>query len=194
MEFDKNLPYSDLTVVCSGKSFKVHKIKLYEHSDWFKAALTSGFQEGTAATITLEEDDSELVEAMLKHCYRQSYEDIVRDAVREKQSGTYSAKMFCLADKYQCRPLAVDIASYLEGCLESYIFNGDDLLECLDVIYDLPTGSLVTVFQDAFRRAFVEKLVFYLDSKDFQELYQRRVLLASDCLDIIRKHYHPRNH
>lgn len=196
MALDEDPPFADLTLVCSGRSFKVHKTMLYHYSDWFKAALTSEFQvsstsavivrdsyipEGTAATITLEEDDPNLVEAMLKHCYRHSYEDC---RMLELPCISISdAKMFCLADKYQCRALALEIATHFERNSDKLVWS--KTFAFLDIIYALPAGSLVTVFRDMFRRDFTKELPYCLQQPEFQRLCQRHPLLACDCLDMI---------
>jgi len=143
----------------------------------------------------LQEDDPKLVEAMLKHCYHQTYDEVTVIDQDDKGVDIFDAKMFCFADKYQCRPLARDIAAYFEDTFKQDDDTDDldlTLFPSLDIIYDLPAGSLLTVFQNMFQRAFVGKLPMYLKSPKFQELYQRRALLAFDCLDMIKQHYNLR--
>lgn len=83
--------YSDFTIACGAKIFKVHKAVICTQSNYFKAACKpefqasrnnelvglhayqSSIQEGSTGTIKLKEDDETRVEAMIEFLYTQSY-------------------------------------------------------------------------------------------------------------------------
>jgi hypothetical protein len=59
--------YSDLTVVCHGKRYPVHRALLASRSAFFDGACRHPFQEAETGVIDLSEDDPEAVEHMV-HC------------------------------------------------------------------------------------------------------------------------------
>lgn len=59
--------YSDLTIVCGGKRYPVHRALLATRSSFFEGACRNPFVEAETGVIDLSEDDAEAVEHMV-HC------------------------------------------------------------------------------------------------------------------------------
>ncbi|KAI7332539.1 hypothetical protein KC315_g4610 [Hortaea werneckii] len=56
-----------------GRQWKVHKVLLCAQSEWFEKSCTGCWKEGKEGTITLEEDDPQVVDAMLHWFYEFDY-------------------------------------------------------------------------------------------------------------------------
>lgn len=65
--------YSDLTVVCHGKRYPVHRALLASRSAFFDGACRHPFQEAETGVIDLSEDDPEAVEHMVHYFYHLDY-------------------------------------------------------------------------------------------------------------------------
>lgn len=63
--------YSDLTIVCGGKRYPVHRALLATRSSFFERACQNSFLEAQTGVIDLSEDDPEAVEHMV-HCKHNS--------------------------------------------------------------------------------------------------------------------------
>ncbi|KUJ17733.1 uncharacterized protein LY89DRAFT_733560 [Mollisia scopiformis] len=61
--------YSDLVIRCRGKRWNVHRLVVCMQSRPIAAALDGGFKEASTGEFTLEEDDPETVQLMLKFMY-----------------------------------------------------------------------------------------------------------------------------
>ncbi|KAF1978712.1 hypothetical protein BU23DRAFT_563623 [Bimuria novae-zelandiae CBS 107.79] len=71
----KSGDYSDLTITCNGKLWKVHKALVCTQSDFFKAAVQFGGKEETnQGIIDLPEDDPVVVGYMIQYLYGPNYE------------------------------------------------------------------------------------------------------------------------
>lgn len=57
--------YSDLTIVCGTRRYRVHRALVCSHSEFFEGACRNPFQEWEAGVIDLTEDDPEAVEHMV---------------------------------------------------------------------------------------------------------------------------------
>ncbi|CAO2654038.1 Nn.00g107710.m01.CDS01 [Neocucurbitaria sp. VM-36] len=65
--------YSDLTIVCGGKRYPVHRALLATRSTFFEGACRNGFREAETGVIDLTEDDPEAVEYMVNYFYHLDY-------------------------------------------------------------------------------------------------------------------------
>jgi len=152
-------------------------------------------QEGHSPIITLEEDNADHVLVILEHCNSHDYGD-VRNRHWNKDSFVFDAEMLCLADKYQCKWLAQDIAVYFEKTRGqttlSRLVKDHSLIDALDVIYGLPSGSaFLTIFRQMFREHFAGDFKGYLPSKpEFETLYKKHHMLSNDIIYMIQEHYY----
>ncbi|KAF7859654.1 hypothetical protein EAF04_008733 [Stromatinia cepivora] len=70
--------YSDLTIKCQGKEFKVHRAIVCPQSKPLAAAIDHEFKEATTGVINFEEDEPEIVEYMIKFLYVGTYKTLAR--------------------------------------------------------------------------------------------------------------------
>jgi len=61
--------FSDFTIICQGKCFKVHRCFISAHSRYFAKCCVGEFREASKREITLEEDLLEAVERMIAFFY-----------------------------------------------------------------------------------------------------------------------------
>lgn len=65
--------YSDLTIVCGGKRYPVHRALIATRSSFFEGACRNSFLEAETGVIDLSEDDAEAVEHMVHYFYHTDY-------------------------------------------------------------------------------------------------------------------------
>lgn len=65
--------YSDLTLSCGGKDYKLHKSIVCPRSDFFAAACRGHFKEAREGSISLPEDDARIVDLMIYYFYHLDY-------------------------------------------------------------------------------------------------------------------------
>ncbi|KAF2737119.1 hypothetical protein EJ04DRAFT_129332 [Polyplosphaeria fusca] len=70
--------YSDFTIVCGERTWKVHKAIICPRSDYFARAVTFG-KEAEDKCIDLVEDDPEVVGLMLEYFYTGDYKVLIRE-------------------------------------------------------------------------------------------------------------------
>ncbi|EME40557.1 hypothetical protein DOTSEDRAFT_37367 [Dothistroma septosporum NZE10] len=85
--------FPGLTVTCGESSWLCRKVILCQQSEWFQRTCSGRLNEGGAATIELQEDDSEAVGAMLRFCY-------VAEVDFEAKDIEYVIRLFANAEKF----------------------------------------------------------------------------------------------
>ncbi|KAI7182969.1 hypothetical protein KC363_g8480 [Hortaea werneckii] len=65
--------HADLTIICQGRQWKAHKVLLCAQSEWFEKSCAGCWKEGKEGTITLKEDDPQVIDAMLHWFYEFDY-------------------------------------------------------------------------------------------------------------------------
>ncbi|EPE08850.1 btb poz domain protein [Ophiostoma piceae UAMH 11346] len=73
--------YSDFTLTCEGRLYRLHKAIVCPQSDVFAAMLRSKFKEGLENSIHLPEEDAGVVHCMIRYLYCFDYE--VKDQIDE---------------------------------------------------------------------------------------------------------------
>ncbi|KAL7929631.1 BTB/POZ protein [Trichoderma chlorosporum] len=66
--------FSDLTLICQGKEFKIHKVVACPQSPVFSAAVSGEFKESKTGVIEIELFDSETVRRMVEFLYTGNYD------------------------------------------------------------------------------------------------------------------------
>ncbi|KAK4549102.1 hypothetical protein LTR36_007558 [Oleoguttula mirabilis] len=106
--------YSDITVVCGKRKWKLHKSILCTQSDYFAKACDGSFHEAQKGIIPLKEDDECAVAAMLYYFYHADYSND-----RIKPSATSAALLhvmvYMIADKYILEDLRAVAVKKLSG-------------------------------------------------------------------------------
>ncbi|PVH71125.1 hypothetical protein DL98DRAFT_471994 [Cadophora sp. DSE1049] len=74
--------YSDLTIVCGDRSWKVHRVVVCSQSRVLHAACMTGFKEAQTGVVDLDDDDPAPVETMLKFFYTGNYIELAMRAER----------------------------------------------------------------------------------------------------------------
>ena len=102
--------------------FLVHQDLLSSVSPYFEAALTTGFKEATARTVSLPEDDIESFERFVQWLYSGVYALSVFKT-REMADKRYLqlAELYILADKFQVPKLKNDIIDKVNTTHKAYL-------------------------------------------------------------------------
>ncbi|KAI4199161.1 MAG: hypothetical protein LQ350_004791 [Teloschistes chrysophthalmus] len=75
--------YSDLTIVCRSRQFRVHRNVLCTASKFFAAACDGAFQEAQIGKLDLSADDPNVVERFLSFLYTANYNEDDKDDTKE---------------------------------------------------------------------------------------------------------------
>jgi speckle-type POZ protein len=124
--------FSDLTLICGGKVFKVHKVVLCTQSEVFRKLLDGNFkvhsltvrlfttvaintkmsQENGAKFVNLPDDEPRVLEVLIHYMYHFDLDT----TSRPKTSGlwTFLVHVYALADKYDLPPLRSLVAQRLD--------------------------------------------------------------------------------
>lgn len=89
-----------MTVTCGGETFKVHKLIVCCRSDFFRAAIEGGFKEAESRHIHLPEDDSILVQKMLKYFYILDYDAPAVSDLSFVSELCFHLHMWAMGDKF----------------------------------------------------------------------------------------------
>ncbi|KAF2169736.1 hypothetical protein M409DRAFT_52243 [Zasmidium cellare ATCC 36951] len=124
--------YSDLTVICKQRKWKVHRMQLVQHSPVFEA-MVKGLSKGEA-TLELKDDDPDAVNHMLRYMYHFCY-----NFSRERTTIVENMRVHKVANKYQIPGLAKEawfrygismvvmpLAEFITGVKEAYGADGYD--------------------------------------------------------------------
>jgi DNA-directed RNA polymerase subunit RPC12/RpoP len=86
--------FSDATVTCKGRAFKVHRLILSAQSDFFAKVFTGDWK-SVSRQIELEEVEVAAVEAMLRFMYHLDY-----NTIHGASTMIFNTQVYGLADKY----------------------------------------------------------------------------------------------
>ncbi|KAG7009190.1 hypothetical protein G7Y79_00003g010580 [Physcia stellaris] len=129
--------YSDFTITCCAREWKVHRVILCSQSKYFELACEEKkFKEGASRILALEEDDADMVDHMLRFLYTSYYPN---DADSGQQL-LVNATVYALADKYQITALK-NLAKYK---FESALHSGWDIVNFSEVVGMVYTTTLAS--------------------------------------------------
>ncbi|MCJ1475053.1 hypothetical protein MMC13_003713 [Lambiella insularis] len=91
--------YSDFTVNCGGKTWRIHRAIVCSRSAYFKKACDGAFKEAQEGLLVFNDEDPTLIEEMLMYLYTMDYPQVSASATGAKAM-VLDAKMYGIADKY----------------------------------------------------------------------------------------------
>ncbi|TFB05534.1 hypothetical protein CCMA1212_003178 [Trichoderma ghanense] len=100
--------FSDLTVVCRGTEFKLHKVIACLQSPVFLAAVNSDFQEGRTGVIKIDQFDPETVRRLVEFLYTGDYDRQPQEpqpAQEQTQGTVLHVRVNAIADYYGVKAL-----------------------------------------------------------------------------------------
>ncbi|KAM0717580.1 hypothetical protein Q7P37_007432 [Cladosporium fusiforme] len=95
--------YSDLTLKCGNRSWKVHKSVVCLRSDFFAGACDGLFKEPCTNVIDMSDDDEHALAAMIRFMYHDTYDTTVLPP--DDHAIFLHIRVFALANKYFVAPL-----------------------------------------------------------------------------------------
>ncbi|GAB7341664.1 hypothetical protein MBLNU457_g0012t1 [Dothideomycetes sp. NU457] len=175
--------FSDLTLKFGGESRRVHKVILDRKSKWFATALTSSFAEAKQHEITLEDDDPEILNAMLDFCYG-DYPLGSDKRYKGSTPAAFRARLFEMADKYDIPTLKDEVEAWFDtNNLEST--TKEDRYQALTIMYRMPD-----MVARELRCIALEQVRCQLNKmnteEEFQDLITEQPQLAADVLRLLR--------
>ncbi|KAF2667235.1 POZ domain-containing protein [Microthyrium microscopicum] len=141
--------FSDVTITCDTKTWKLHRVILCQHSPWFRAALSGAyFKEAQSQQISLHDEDPRILEPVLKWMY--SNQPVPDTLEGFPNPYVLLLEQFRVADFFQM--------PYLQNVIKGMIVNGfkSDFKGKADVYPDLTNGvesSAVSQFVEGLKHA-----------------------------------------
>ena len=134
-----NEKYSDLTIYCKDKKFKVHRVILATQCKFIDRCCTWKFSEESTGFIKMNDDDPVVLENMLPYLYSPDLDKLVWPGASASPLGNdnynlYLIDLFVLADKYELEHLqdsivrafnSVIVWQSAQTCVESYLRLAD---------------------------------------------------------------------
>ncbi|VUC32711.1 unnamed protein product [Clonostachys rosea] len=179
----KNESYSDLTILCGGSQYKVHRALICPRSSFFEAACRNNFKEAKTGEISLPDDDPVAVKMMIRYFYHLDYSPPgiktashqtpvqLSQASRPQASATPThlvlhAQVYALGEKYGIPGLKALAATKFKNEVDQH-WHSQDFLLALKEVYSS------TVDHDRSLRDIVVQAVSahlqLLETKDFQD-------------------------
>lgn len=141
--------FSDFKIIAGESEYEVHRVVLTAHSGYFKRLFQSKYKEVDERKVTLRDDPSAAVEAMIQFFYRFAYNPPTSKAL------FHHSTVFTLADKYEISALEEVAFEKLTGTPErTPDALAKDLMKAAPHVY---THTPPT--DDRLRKAVVEKLI-----------------------------------
>ncbi|MCJ1398716.1 hypothetical protein MMC11_001917 [Xylographa trunciseda] len=130
-----NSDYSDFTVKCGAKTWRIHRAIVCSRSKYFKKVCDGDFKvrlsppvvsaskivpkEAREAILTLEDEDPDLIEEMLVYLYTMQYPQ-TPSGLRKAKDMVLDAKMYGIADKYDLPDMKQKVLKAFEPLLALY--------------------------------------------------------------------------
>ncbi|KAK5126242.1 hypothetical protein LTR85_010477 [Meristemomyces frigidus] len=96
---------ADVTIVCGGRSWKMHSFALTVQCEFFEKALNGRFRESHDKRIDLSEDDESALAAMLYYLYHGDYKEAISKPA-DLLSLVFHTGIYIVANKYDIESLA----------------------------------------------------------------------------------------
>ncbi|KAF2434944.1 hypothetical protein EJ08DRAFT_722180 [Tothia fuscella] len=124
--------FSDMTVVCQGKTFKLHKNIVCGQVEFFRNAFDGRFAEAESHEVKLVDDELCAVQAMFEYLYTRVYNN---QSDVEASAIILHAHVYSLADKYNIQGLK-DMAGneFSEAIVEEW--NTPEFVTTVKIVYE----------------------------------------------------------
>ncbi|KAI0096202.1 hypothetical protein GGR51DRAFT_553681 [Nemania sp. FL0031] len=178
--------YSDLTISCGERRYRVHKALICPRSDFFAAACRGDFKENREGIVDLPDDDPRAVEMMVYYFYHFRYdlaetltEDVDTDASPMPSALVLHVLIYALAEKYNIQGLKASALEEFKAAVTEQ-WDADGFLEAAREAY-LSTVEADRGMRDIVVDTFCARREL-LDQEETQELLKEVGLLAYDLL------------
>ncbi|GAD93082.1 BTB/POZ domain protein [Paecilomyces variotii No. 5] len=182
--------YSDFTIRCKDREWKVHKAIVCSQSDMLDAAVNGRFTEAETGVITLSDDEPEIVDYLIHYFYHHTFDDkdapphIPPHEQRSERVRLFSGeskadkpvripdslKVYAIADKYMVSTLRVLAHTRFEHwCAVNW--HTESFLLCVREIYERKTGNYEDL-HDSVLIPMVNKIEDLLHHRQFIELME----------------------
>lgn len=169
---------SDVIVVCEGEEFKVHKVILSAHSEYFAKQLSGAWKESLEGKIDIKDFDASVVEGMLRFMYSFDYASTCGTS-----SMVFDAQMYQIADKYQIPSLKAHSMSRFGAAIATG-WDMDDFSVAVSVVYNSTPSDDRSLRDLAVETscANIEKL---LQHDDFCKLLRETPDFSADLIPVL---------
>ncbi|OQO00436.1 hypothetical protein B0A48_13785 [Cryoendolithus antarcticus] len=168
--------FSDFSIVCGEREWKVHKAIISHQSEYFKAACSGGFDEASSKQIDLSCDDVTALETLISFMYTGALPKVEADCWAVPDA-LLALRVHVLADKYGMATLG-DLAA-------------EDVMRIASGwCFDAPFGSwLIAVQEETAEHSVLRKFILDLVRGDLECLlnsvqgkYRKAVAAFKDAL------------
>ncbi|KAI6843921.1 hypothetical protein KC340_g412 [Hortaea werneckii] len=168
--------YSDLTLVCGGKEFHVHKIILDAQSPVFHTLLNGSFKETGKSRIEVH-DDPEAFSVLVHYLYNFTLPESTSRDSRSKPA--FAVRLYAIADKYNVEPLRDMAAQRLRKTIEVHAVPA--FVEAIRMVDELTPPSDKTLWKIVVP-FMTGNITFLLGQQDFRDLLQDMPQLMYELL------------
>ncbi|KAK5991640.1 Speckle-type POZ-like-like protein [Cladobotryum mycophilum] len=169
---------SDAIVACDGQAFKVHRVILSAHSQYFAKQLNGNWKESSEGKIEIEDFDASVVEAMLRFMYAFDYSNTYGTS-----SMVYDAQVYQIADKYDIQALKAHAKDKFSTAITTG-WSMDDFPLAITVVYEstlLGDRGLRDLAVETSRKN-IDKL---LELDGFRQLLRKTPDFAADLIPFL---------
>ncbi|KAK1144220.1 hypothetical protein N8T08_005633 [Aspergillus melleus] len=171
--------FSDLTIICDNREFKVHKVIISMQSGYFARMFRHDWKEVQEGVIRLQEDDPSAIEAMLHFMYGYQYDR--PDVIKSPESAMLlHVKVYQAGDKYGI-PRLKDKAmkKFATSTMEFWETDGFTIAVA-EVYSTTPPGD--RGLRDTAVAVSIEHLQALQEKQSFQEVLRETPGFAADII------------
>ncbi|KAF8853771.1 hypothetical protein BDZ45DRAFT_657540 [Acephala macrosclerotiorum] len=186
--------YSDLSIICKGRAWPVHRNVICPQSKVLSAMVDSHFKESITSEINLPDDDPKTVHHLIHFLYKETFDDIDKPPTlgggKERSRLTNCTKVYIMAEVYDV-PALKELAMYKFKNAVGTDWNNGTLATCLAMMYtELPESD--RLLKDVAIKAALEHFKELVDTGEFVEVCKAHGEVAFDMLNLSFKQPPPK--